>query len=251
MVKILRAWFSRLDSESRFRLADFTLEDPSSLDKVPAPSLFDEPTKTLSIVIPAYNEEDRLPSTLTETLAYLAHRRDRQGPNFTYEVIIVDDGSRDGTASTAFKYVRQHGFDAVRVLRLPGNRGKGYAVKAGVLCCRGATVLMMDADGATRVSELEKLEGKMKDLTGNSTGQAAVGASASAVGGGGAKAVATTAGGKLGFVLGSRAHMQEAAMAKRTWVRNILMHGFHSLVTLVVGNTIRDTQCGFKVRKKT
>lgn len=65
--------------------------------QVPCPSVFAEPSKALSVVIPAYNEEGRLPATLTETLAYLQRRRDRQGALFTYEVIVVDDGSRDGT----------------------------------------------------------------------------------------------------------------------------------------------------------
>jgi dolichyl-phosphate beta-glucosyltransferase len=250
MVKFLRSWFGRLDTESRFRLADFTLEDPSSLAKSPAPSLFDDATKSLSIVIPAYNEEDRLPSTLQETLAYLSHRRDRQGPNFTYEVVIVDDGSSDNTAHVAFKYVRKHGFDAVRVLRLPGNRGKGFAVKAGMLCSRGANLLLMDADGATRVSEVEKLESTMKELlaTGNSHGSGGV-LNSSAKSTSTATTTTTTlaTASPLGFILGSRAHLQESAMAKRTAVRNVLMHGFHALVTLVVGNEIRDTQCGFKL----
>lgn len=243
MVKFLKSWFGHLDTESRFRIADFTLEDPSSLEKSPAPSLFDDATKSLSIVIPAYNEEDRLPSTLQETLAYLSHRRDKQGPNFTYEVVIVDDGSNDNTAHVAFKYVRKHGFDAVRVLRLPANRGKGFAVKAGMLCSRGANLLLMDADGATRVSEVEKLESKMKELLhlGSNT------SNISNIGGGGGKTDAAIATAPLGFVLGSRAHLQESAMAKRTAVRNVLMHGFHALVTLVVGNEIRDTQCGFKL----
>jgi dolichyl-phosphate beta-glucosyltransferase len=247
MVKILKSWFGRLDTESRFRLADFTLEDPSSLEKTPAPSLFDDATKSLSIVIPAYNEEDRLPSTLEETLAYLSRRRDKQGPHFTYEVIIVDDGSHDKTAHVAFTYVRKHGFDAVRVLRLPANRGKGFAVKAGMLCSRGTNLLLMDADGATRVSEVEKLEAKMKELLllNSNTSTSSITSSGGKTNGATTTAFATPS--PLGFVLGSRAHLQESAMAKRTAVRNILMHGFHALVTLVVGNKIRDTQCGFKL----
>lgn len=229
MLRMLRSWMARLDADARFRAADATLEDPSQLAPVPAPSLFDDPTKSLTIVIPAYNEADRLPGTLEETMAYLSRRRDRQGPNFTYEVLVVDDGSRDGTAAAAFTFVRRHGFDAVRVLRLPGNRGKGFAVRSGALAARGEAVLMMDADGATRVSEVEKLEAKMGELCGLSVGgRPALGAAA-------------------GFVLGSRAHLQEAAIAQRTWVRNVLMHGFHFLVTLVVGPAIRDTQCGFKL----
>lgn len=230
MWRFLSSWFGRLDEESKLRVSQFTFINPSAgTARIPAPSLFSEPSKSLSIVIPAYNEEDRLPSTLDETLAYLQRRRDRQGPNFTYEVVIVDDGSKDGTVKEAFNYVRRHGFDAVRVLQLAANRGKGYAVKAGMMCARGQNLLFMDADGATRVSDVELLEAKMKEVVAQPVGRQQ-----------GQRD-------QLGFVLGSRAHLQEAALAKRTWVRNILMHGFHALVTLVVGNAIRDTQCGFKV----
>lgn len=83
-----------------------------------------EATKTLSVVVPAYNEEERLPPMLEEMLAYLQRRRDREGPHFTYEVIIVDDGSSDGTQRVALQFVRRFGFDAVRLLQLPRNRGK-------------------------------------------------------------------------------------------------------------------------------
>ena len=122
------------------------------------------------------------------------------------------------------------------VLRLPENRGKGYAVKAGMLCSRGAEVLLMDADGATRVSEVEKLQEKLKQLLAVSSTNSSTSSNTN-----------NTNTSKLGFVLGSRAHLQETAMAQRTWLRNIMMHGFHALVTLVVGNAIRDTQCGFKL----
>ena len=123
---MLLAWFRRLNVESQFKVSDFTFDDPSSTKKVrgtpaalpllprrrplsvrtltthplqvPAPSIFSEPAKSLSVVIPAFNEEDRLPAALAEALAYLGRRRDAAGPLFTYEVIIVDDGSSDGTA---------------------------------------------------------------------------------------------------------------------------------------------------------
>lgn len=228
MMKFLRSWFARLDEESRFRISEVSFENPSSLKRVQVPSLFDTPTKSLSIVIPAYNEEDRLPSTVEETVAYLARRQKAQGASFTWEIVIVDDGSSDNTSTSAFSFVKRLGFDAVRVLRLPKNRGKGYAVKAGMLCARGSNLLMMDADGATRVSDLERLEAKMDEITRTSRKSSGEGFAP-------------------GFVLGSRAHLQEAAMAKRTWVRNIMMRGFHALVTLVVGSEIRDTQCGFKL----
>lgn len=253
-MKLLVNWFNSLNRDSRFSIDKFAFEDPGSTRmvctpfvsinefdpteritdrpraffpsfQVPCPSIHSEATKTLSVVIPAYNEEDRLPSTLDETMSYLQRRRDRQGPYFTYEVIVVDDGSIDGTARTVFSYIRKHGLDAVRLLKLPMNRGKGYAVKSGALCSRGQSVLLMDADGATTVSEVERLESELERVLGAGDVQSR----------------------SLGFILGSRAHLQETTAAKRTALRNFLMHGFHLLVMAVVGAHIRDTQCGFKL----
>lgn len=145
--------------------------------QLPRPSITGEATKRLSIIVPAYNEEERLPATLDETLGcaarrptsagrsraarpvcsgdcsarrracaaavpfrrraqppghppprlrrYLQRRRDREGPAFTYEVIIVDDGSKDGTPRVALDYARRNGSDAVRLLRMPHNRRAG------------------------------------------------------------------------------------------------------------------------------
>lgn len=241
MAKLVWGAFARLNADSQLKVADFAFEDPSSLKKVPCPSIFSEPSKQLTVVIPAYNEEQRLPATLQETLSYLQRRRDRQGASFTYEVIIVDDGSSDGTVRAASEFVRKHGFDAVRVLRLPQNRGKGYAVKSGMLCSRGQRLLMMDADGATKVSDLERLEAKLAEISSykeDPVKSPRANKAAAAVAGPSAP---------LGFVLGSRAHMQDSATAKRSALRNFLMHGFHVLVMMVVGNQIRDTQCGFKL----
>jgi dolichyl-phosphate beta-glucosyltransferase len=225
------------------------LEDPGSLSPLMAPSIWGPPTKRLSVVVPAYNEQDRLPGTLDETLAYLARRRDRAGPAFTYEVIVVDDGSRDATAAVALQYVRQHGVDAVRLLRLPVNRGKGRAVRQGMLIARGELCLMMDADGATRVSDMELLEdalGRIAVDTWRSPAAAAAG------GAGSVTANSTTPAAKaapraIGVAVGSRAHMERSAVAQRSALRNFLMHGFHALVTLVAGHAVRDTQCGFKM----
>lgn len=274
MVKFIVSFFARLEKDKECRVAEFTFESPNSLKRIPAPSLFDDKaSKSLSVVIPAYNEEDRLPSTLEETVSYLQRRRDACGPSFTYEVIVVDDGSKDDTSRVAFDYVKKHGVDAVRLLTLPHNRGKGHAVKAGIMCSRGKEVLFMDADGATGVSEIEKLETRLQRLVGdgggskdsqqqqksNEDGAGYSPYSWERVGGRGslveqrslAEQKKLLSGRvfeeKAGFVLGSRAHLQNAAMAKRTALRNVLMHGFHALVTLVIGNSIRDTQCGFKL----
>lgn len=162
----------------------------------------------------------------------------------------MDDGSSDATSEVAFEYVKRHGVDAVRLLTLRSNKGKGYAVKAGIMCSRGKLVLFMDADGATAIEEVEKLERALEAIQGERATER--------------DADSTTQGNTAGtntntntnkntnannsiLVVGSRAHLQATATAKRTALRNFLMHGFHALVTLVVGNEIRDTQCGFKL----
>ncbi|XP_036310875.1 dolichyl-phosphate beta-glucosyltransferase isoform X4 [Pipistrellus kuhlii] len=96
------------------------------------PSIRDSPTKQLSIVVPSYNEEKRLPIMMDEALGYLEERQ-KQDPTFTYEVIIVDDGSKDQTSK-------------------------------GVFSSRGEKILMADADGATKFPDVEKLEKGLRDL---------------------------------------------------------------------------------------
>jgi len=101
-----------------------------------------------SVVIPAFNEADRLPRYLDEVVAYF------EGRGEPYEVIVVDDGSTDGTPEVV--EARHH--PSVRVLRLGRNSGKGAAVRAGMLAARGAFRLFTDADGATPIAELKRLE---------------------------------------------------------------------------------------------
>src|SRR6185295_11191694 len=94
---------------------------------------------TLSIVIPAYNEERRLPSTLDVILAWLDAASHQDA-----ELLIVDDGSTDGTAAVVEN--RAAGEPRLRLLRNPGNRGKGYAVRHGMLEAKGDWILSTDAD---------------------------------------------------------------------------------------------------------
>lgn len=104
----------------------------------------------LSIVIPAYNEEQRLPHTLEAIGAYLAHQP------FAAEVIVADDGSSDATAALAERC------PGVRVLRLD-HRGKGFAVRAGALAAQGDYILLCDADLATPIEEWQKLWDALAD----------------------------------------------------------------------------------------
>ena len=105
-------------------------------------------TPRWSVVIPAFNEADRLPPFLETVVTYF------EGRDEPYEVIVVDDGSTDGTA----EIVEARRLASVRVLRLPSNMGKGAAVRAGMLAAKGAYRLFADADGATPIVELKRLE---------------------------------------------------------------------------------------------
>src|SRR5207247_1783987 len=102
----------------------------------------------LSVVIPAFNEAVRLPRTLARVNAHLA------GQGHAYEIVVVDDGSTDGTAESA----RAEGGNALTLLRHHPNRGKGYAVRRGMLASRGARRLMTDADLSTPIEDLGRLE---------------------------------------------------------------------------------------------
>src|SRR6478672_9430602 len=103
----------------------------------------------LSVVIPAYNEEQRIARTLAETLDYL------DAQDYTSEVIVVDDGSRDGTEAVVLSFNSRAG-GRLRLLKNPGNRGKGYSVRNGMLHADGEILLFCDADLSTPPQEIAK-----------------------------------------------------------------------------------------------
>jgi dolichyl-phosphate beta-glucosyltransferase len=78
--------------------------------------------------VPSYNEQERLPIMMEETLNYLTAKK-KKDPSFTYEIIVVDDGSRDKTSQVALEFSRKHGSDVIRVMTLTKNVGKGGAVQ--------------------------------------------------------------------------------------------------------------------------
>jgi len=161
----------------------------------------------LSIVIPAFNEEQRLPASLGAVSAYLAARP--SAPRV--EVLVVDDGSSDATASRAEDAGRRHGLD-LRVLRLPKNRGKGFAVRTGCLEAAGRLILVSDADFSTPIYEWEKL------------------ASANAP-----------------VAIGSRAVDESLVKERQSLGRRTSGKLFNQVVRLLLVPGIRDTQCGFKL----
>ncbi|KAM1126053.1 hypothetical protein ACFX2B_040779 [Malus domestica] len=210
-------------------------EDPNSLKQVPCPSIFDPAEKYLSLIVPAFNEELRLPGALDETMNYLQQRAAKD-KSFTYEVVIVDDGSVDGTKRVAFEFVKKYSVDNVRIILLGRNHGKGEAIRKGMLHSRGELLLMLDADGATKVNDIEKLEKQIHAVAeqdkfrDSSAGNSSFRISDIPI-----------------AAFGSRAHLEGKALATRKWYRNFLMKGFHLVVLLAAGPGIRDTQCGFKM----
>ncbi|KAJ3309523.1 dolichyl-phosphate beta-glucosyltransferase [Boothiomyces sp. JEL0838] len=179
------------------------------------PSLSGPSSVNLSIIVPAYNEIDRLEIMMDETLEYL------KNSDYSYEIIIVDDGSKDTTSELGLKIAKKHSKNGeIRVMTLERNRGKGGAVIQGMAVSRGEYLLMVDADGATKFSDLDKLMEGIEEISKNG----------------------------YGIAVGSRAHMVNTeAVVKRSAFRNFLMRGFHLLVYILGIKHIKDTQCGFKL----
>lgn len=166
----------------------------------------------LSVVIPAYNEAERLGPSLRRVVEYL------RGRGVDYELLVVDDGSGDATVAVAEGFAA----DGVRVLRHPANRGKGAAVRTGVLATRGARVLLSDADLSTPIEELEKLELRL-----------------------GANGHAEDA----ELVFGSRGVAGADIREHQPFYRELMGKTFNRLIRLLGVRGIRDTQCGFKLLK--
>jgi dolichyl-phosphate beta-glucosyltransferase len=162
-------------------------------------------TRSLSIIIPAYNEGERLGSTLAGIARYLG----RCAWDF-HEVVVVDDGSTDRTAAVAA------GCAGTRVLSNPGNRGKGYSVRHGMLAARGDWLLFSDADLSTPIEEVEKLWAAVERE--------------------GAQ-----------IAIGSRALNRALIGIRQPLMRETSGRAFNFLMRAVTGLPFRDTQCGFKL----
>lgn len=130
--------------------------DPQRRSHSVTASIEDAATVTLSVILPAYNEEKRLEPMMKSTLKYLST------VPFKSELIVVDDGSRDRTFDLAVQYTQSYGIDRVRVLRLSKNCGKGAAVREGMIRARGEYCLFCDADGAAPVDQWLQLRDKLQ-----------------------------------------------------------------------------------------
>ncbi|CAK5023953.1 unnamed protein product [Meloidogyne enterolobii] len=144
--------------------------------------------------------------------------------------------SKTPFVDVALNYSKQQNQNnPIYVLKLVKNIGKGGSVRAGVLCARGRFILFSDADGATKFSDFSKLEKEMFSLCNGENEEEKFN---------GESSIDWT---HPALVVGSRAHLADEAIAKRSLLRTVLMLGFHAMVWVFTVRTVRDTQCGFKL----
>lgn len=198
----------------------------------------------LTVVVPAYNEEHRLRPTLDAICAHLRADPERWGD---WELIVVDDGSTDGTAAVAAAAAADE--PRVHVLTSEENRGKGHALRLGVLASYGRRVLVTDADLATPIEELDALDELLSaedgadDSYGGSYDSSSDDSSDDSYGGSsdGEYGAATAA------AIGSRALPDSRVEVHQRPVREWLGRLGNRLIRLVAVRGIHDTQCGFKL----
>ncbi|MBI4902960.1 MAG: glycosyltransferase family 2 protein [Acidobacteria bacterium] len=164
---------------------------------------------SLSIIIPAYNEETRLRPTLDRISEYVNSRRWR-----FLEIVVVDDGSRDATAEVVREYSRR--WPAIRLVSNPGNRGKGYAVRNGMMAAQGEWRLITDSDLSAPIEEFEKL-------------------------------IEAALNHKAVVAIGSRAVDRSLVSVHQPIGRELSGRVFNVVMRLATGLPFLDTQCGFKL----
>lgn len=165
---------------------------------------------SVSVIIPAYNEAVRLPSTLAATAEYFVARGE------AFEILVVDDGSTDETAAVVSEFAAQRPELDVQCLGYGGNRGKGYAVRHGMLRASGEQRVFCDADLATPAEEYQVV------LAAMDTQNAPIG-------------------------IGSRPLRNSNLLVHQPWYREQLGRSFNAAVQLLAVPGIADTQCGFKI----
>ncbi|MGH9497801.1 MAG: dolichyl-phosphate beta-glucosyltransferase [Terriglobales bacterium] len=164
------------------------------------------PSPTYSIVLPAYNESERIAATIEKVAAFAGQR------GWQAEIIVVNDGSTDDTAEVVRRCAAA--CPSVRLLQNPGNRGKGYSVRNGMLQAQGEILLFSDADLSSPIAEAEKLF-------------AAIGDGAD-------------------VAIGSRWLKTELQLRRQPLYRQLYGRVFNLALRLILGLQFKDTQCGFK-----
>jgi len=179
----------------------------------------DPPAPFLTVVIPAYNEAERIRDSLLRAAAWLSVPG--RLPAGDAEIIVVDDGSTDATAALVEKTAAAlpPGGPALRLLRNGVNRGKGYSIKHGVLMAAGEHVLLSDADFSTPIEELPRL-------------------------------LLPVTQGECDIAIGSRGLKESRVEVRQPVWRQTMGRIFNGIVRAATGLPYRDTQCGFKVMRR-
>jgi glycosyltransferase involved in cell wall biosynthesis len=159
-----------------------------------------------SIILPAFNESSRIGPSLEKALAFIRDQR------WNVEIIVVDDGSRDDTAEIVRCFMLRA--PEIRLLQNPGNRGKGYSVRNGMLNARGDILLFSDTDFSSPIQESNKLIGAIEQ------------------------------GADVAF--GSRWLLADTQTRRQSLLRQFVGRAYNLLLRLVLGLPYKDTQCGFK-----
>jgi glycosyltransferase involved in cell wall biosynthesis len=159
-----------------------------------------------SIILPAFNEEQRIAPSLEKALAFV------RAQGWNAEIIVVDDGSRDRTAEIVRDFMRNA--PELRMLENPGNRGKGYSVRNGMLNAHGDILLFSDADFSSPIGESLKLIEAIHE------------------------------GADVAF--GSRWLLAETQTQRQSLLRQFVGRAYNVLLRLLLGLPYKDTQCGFK-----
>ena len=159
-----------------------------------------------SIIIPAYNETERITASLEKVLEHI------RAEKWDAEVIVVNDGSRDATAQTVQGYMAQHSI--VRLVENPGNRGKGYSVRNGMGVASGEFLLFTDADLSAPICQAGNLFDQLRAGT--------------------------------DVAIGSRWLRRELQTGKQPFYRQLFSRVFNLLLRFILGLDFKDTQCGFK-----
>ena len=162
----------------------------------------------LSVIIAAYNEERRLPETLRKVAAFLSSR------SMEHEIIVVDDGSVDSTTPVALELALS--WPAISIIRYERNRGKGFALRTGVLASRGDRVLISDADLSTPIEEISLLLALIDEN-------------------------------RCDVAIGSRALAMSMIIKRQPLWRQGMGRMFNRIVRFLVLDGFSDTQCGFKL----
>jgi dolichyl-phosphate beta-glucosyltransferase len=161
---------------------------------------------TYSIVLPAYNESERIASTLDRILAHAGQQ------DWQVEIIVVNDGSTDGTPKIVDDYGKK--YPMLRLLQNPGNRGKGYSVRHGMLHAQGDVLLFSDADLSSPITETDKLSAAIRQ--------------------------------GADIAIGSRWLNARLQIKRQALHRQLFGRIFNVMLRLVLGLNFSDTQCGFK-----